>query len=82
MVYVVFQDNARPEPVIWGPYLSAQVAGDRLCVGDDKGFTPFELAAREPDGKWRIHDGMGEATPAYESFVIASTVKPWRPDAE
>jgi hypothetical protein len=75
MVYVVFEnlDPRGPrECSVGGPYFSAAISGGKLYAGPTRGHEPFVLAFLEGD-PWRVHDGLGEEGPSYESVIFRST---------
>ena len=71
MVDVIF-DNGISTPAcrsVWGPYRVVEVFGEMLMVSEGKESL---LLARQQDGLWHVQDGMGEATPPYESVRVLS----------
>jgi hypothetical protein len=72
MIYVVFQNNtgqSDEDRLVCGPYRAADLFRGRLGVMDR--FHPFELAFLDGDG-WKVHDGLAEGSPAYETVLFWS----------
>jgi hypothetical protein len=53
-----------------GPYRVVQVSPDGVFVFD--GLTPSQLASPAAAGGWHAHDGMGEDSHTWESFLVLS----------